>query len=61
MKKRLVGMADSLLARVLPEEQAGACVPEHGQSCGCALVGNILYHFYVNCYGTCAQSSRCYP
>jgi hypothetical protein len=51
--------ADRLLARVLRTEVAGACVPDHGQSCGSPTYtchnGRLYRTTYgvVQCNGTC--------
>jgi len=52
-------LGDALLQRVLPQLEAGACVPEHGQVCYCrAPCPKVdfcsLYRF--NCNGVCINT-----
>ncbi len=63
MTRTLNRFGDRLLAALLPATEAGACVPEHGDRCGCykktcACVGVDVRRCYwryktVDCYGTC--------
>ncbi len=67
MTKTLNRFGDRLLAALLTTTEAGACVPEHGDWCGCykyscSCVDNNVQRCYyryklVNCYGSCAWSS----
>lgn len=51
---RLVGtLGDRLLDIFTPTVEAGACVAEHGQCCGC--YENHQYHY--DCYGNCKRTS----
>lgn len=52
-------VGDRVLAKALGAVDAGACVPEHGQNCGCVLiVGDSCYpkleQKKISCFGTCA-------
>ena len=58
MVKVLRTVGDSLLHRIVPEINAGACVPEHGQvCCSCCFIGNTGYCFRINCIGHCVAST----
>lgn len=55
-------LGDAMLSRLLPEVQAGACVPEHGQKCKCAAPCGTSWctQYYVSCTGPCTdKSGRC--
>lgn len=49
-------LADAVLERILPQQEAGACVPENGKICACV---NHIPSFY-NCYGSCVQQPASY-
>jgi len=53
-----------VIALVAPQVDAGACIPEHGETCGCNtyFIGCDPYYCYYshyrvvfNCTGTCVQ------
>ncbi|WP_326690769.1 MULTISPECIES: hypothetical protein [unclassified Streptomyces] len=50
-------LSDKLLGMVLREERAGACVPEHGNYCGC----KSGYKYALDCNGHCTDKTinRC--
>ncbi len=57
MVKALRTVGDSLLQRLVPAVDAGACVPENGQvCCSCCYVGSTHYCFRINCYGQCVST-----
>lgn len=49
MTQLLRTMGDRLLQVVLHQADAGACVPGHGDICGCA--GGVYYRY--DCLGNC--------
>jgi hypothetical protein len=51
MTKTLNRLGDRLLGVFLPKADAGACVPDHGDRCGC-------YKYSCSCVGVDVQ--RCY-
>lgn len=58
MVKALIAAGDSLLHRIVPEVNAGACVPENGQvCCACCFIGSTHYCFRINCIGHCVATS----
>ncbi|MFC7550089.1 hypothetical protein [Plantactinospora sp. GCM10030261] len=59
-------LGDRALGLFLDDVEAGACVPEHGDYCGCKpsggyCSGGIWYRYYrratFNCSGSCVTSS----
>ncbi|HEY0993105.1 MAG TPA: hypothetical protein VGD80_38895 [Kofleriaceae bacterium] len=40
---------------MLPDIEAGACIPEHGCCCGQPFIAQL------NCFGTCVPASSCFP
>ncbi|AEV87844.1 hypothetical protein ACWT_6831 [Actinoplanes sp. SE50] len=62
MSNFLIKAGDRLLARVLRTEVAGACVPDHGQSCGSITYVCHLGRLYkhdpgrVQCNGQCVTT-----
>jgi len=46
-------LRDRILRTVLPDIEAGACIPEHGCCCGQPFIAQL------NCFGTCVPSSSC--
>lgn len=56
MTKLISAFGDKLLSRALRTETAGACVPEHGQSCGGHCAGGWWWECsgsYFDCNGNC--------
>lgn len=59
MTRTLNRLGDRLLARMLRSDVAGACVPDHGDSCGATRYfcrGTRMYRTVygrVQCNGTC--------
>ncbi len=49
MTQLLRTMGDRLLQVVLHQADAGACVPEHGQQCGC--FNHVVYRY--DCLANC--------
>jgi hypothetical protein len=65
MTKVMTRFSDAMLGALLGKEEAGACVPEHGDSC-CApsngvCVGSDYFRYYrkgtINCNGVCVTST----
>ena len=46
-----------ILSTVVPQTEAGACIPEAGMSCGCFMLmvcdSSYCYYDYFNSYLTC--------
>lgn len=59
MSKFVTRAADRLLARILRTEVAGACVPEHGDSCGATKYVCRSGRLYRTVYGTVACNGTC--
>ncbi len=67
MTKVISRLGDTMLGTLLGREEAGACVPENGQSCGVCLASNgycsggVYFRYwrkaYYNCNGTCVTST----
>ncbi|GAA2026071.1 hypothetical protein GCM10009839_25470 [Catenulispora yoronensis] len=70
--KFIGSLGDKMLSRVLKQDTAGACIPEHGESCGrvpvsgghCGGDGH-WYQRYCNavlsCTGSCVSNGQnCY-
>jgi hypothetical protein len=53
--KLLRSLRDRLLKSVLPDIEAGACVPDHG--CCCREPFVVAF----NCFGACVSASSCFP
>lgn len=57
MTKFISSFGDKLLAKALGTQTAGACVPEHGQSCGGHCSGGwwvtCSVPSYYDCNGSC--------
>lgn len=62
-------IADRVLHKLVPQVDAGACVPDHGESCGTHLrytfcQNRVLWKSYwtkrVGCNGSCYWSSYAY-
>lgn len=71
MTKIINRVGDAVLSKVLGREVAGACVPEHGQSCCAAsngyCSGGTYFRYYrrstLSCTGVCSvttSSPICY-
>lgn len=65
MTKVMTRLGDTMLGALLGKEEAGACVPEHGQSC-CAVSngycsGGNYFRYYrrssYSCTGGCSVST----
>ncbi|WP_157640928.1 hypothetical protein [Longispora albida] len=65
MTRLMTRLGDRLLGRLLPSSTAGACVPSHGDYCGCYCypikVGYwVCRKAYQNCGGYCtADGAPC--
>lgn len=54
MTKLLRSTSDKMLKVALPAEDAGACVPGHGDPCGC--VNGILFRY--DCLDNCVINTH---
>jgi hypothetical protein len=52
--RRLDAVGDRLLGLLLPTYDAGACVPEHGQYCGCS---KHCRRKIISCTGSCVETT----
>jgi hypothetical protein len=62
-----VAILDRASTRLLGEVKAGACVPEHGDYCGCNYDHSQCYktnyrydyrvRYVIDCYGRCVRTS----
>lgn len=59
MSNYLNGVVDRLLGRMLRTEVAGACVPEHGDSCGATKYVCRSGRLYRTVYGRVQCNGRC--
>jgi hypothetical protein len=66
MTKVLSRFGDTMLGALLGKEEAGACVPENGTSCGCAASNGycssgVYFRYWrqatYNCTGSCVTST----
>ena len=59
MRSRLARLGDAMLARILPTEEAGACIPEQGQDCKCGSPCGVNYctQYRLNCTGECVKQT----
>jgi hypothetical protein len=67
MTRVITGLGDRMLGALLRTTEAGACIPEHGQSCGtvpcsggyCGSDGRWFQKYCTakfNCYGNCLST-----
>jgi hypothetical protein len=61
MRKTMQRVGDSVLQRLLPELEAGACVPENGQLCKCDHPCGVNWctQYRFNCHSLCYANGRC--
>ncbi|HEY1486765.1 MAG TPA: hypothetical protein VGF84_11730 [Micromonosporaceae bacterium] len=61
MTRMITAIGDRMLAAVLPRSTAGACVPEHGQSCSYTKNGHCTggWFFDTVCTGRFACNGVC--
>ena len=59
MTRMMNRMSDRLLSRLLRRDIAGACVPDHGESCGAPTYVCRSGRLYRTTYGTVACNGSC--
>jgi hypothetical protein len=67
MKAVMDRISAATIGAVLPRAEAGACIPENGQECGCYWIlvgcwGGSCYYvqiqFKYNCWGDCLSTGH---
>lgn len=61
MKKIISRLSDRALSALLHEETAGACVPEHGQTCQPGYCASNGWWYSCKSTYTCTGSCPCTP
>ena len=59
MSARITRFADRVLGRLLTQVDAGACVPNYNQYCGCTGGScSVSREKRINCFGVCTQTQN---